>query len=280
MYFKFADCFWVVFVKKATWISQRIYCRNRKKLISALITGDQWPISPPAGITSSGVIVIVIKPLWMIKLKTYGSIALWLACLVSNLWKDVDEIKKTCADHLFFLGDMILVWVQNFLWCDNTHDVHNYPIKVKQRRTTKITGLSALDTEASLLLYMPLLPPCTLERLGFVFSVGSKSLTIVHAHPSHFITTSELILEDFRESQANFASETLIFLSTAEHEMTIKLMNNISRTRWPFPLDSPSSSLSMLQFYTSWEHLNECVSPLNTLHSNARPKWPWPRDQF
>ena len=130
---------------------------------------------------------------------------------------------------------------------------------------------------------MPLLPPCTLERLGFVFSVGSKSLTIVHAHPSHFITTSELILEDFRDSQANFASETLIFLSAAEHELTIKLINNISIYQehdGRFPSDSPSSSLSMLQFYTSLEHLNECVSPLNTLHSNARLKWPWPRDQF
>ena len=131
---------------------------------------------------------------------------------------------------------MILVWVQNILWCDNTHDAHNHPIKLKQRPTTKITGLSALDTEASLLLYMPLLPPCTLERLRFVFSAGSKSSTIVHAHPSHFITTSELILEDFRESQANFASETLIFLFAAEHEMNIKLMNNISRKRWPLSL--------------------------------------------
>jgi len=80
------------------------------------------------------------------------------------------------------------------------------------------------------------MPPFPLERLRFVFSAGSKSLTIVHAHPSHFITTSELILEDFRESQANFASETLILLSTAEHEMTIKLINNISRKLWPLSL--------------------------------------------
>ena len=104
---------------------------------------------------------------------------------------------------------------------------------------------------------MPLLPPCPLERLRFVFSAGSKSLTIVHAHPSHFITTSELILEDFRESQANFASETLIFLSAIEHEMTIKLMNNIYQENdGRYPSDSPSSSLSMLQFYTSLEPLN------------------------
>ena len=130
-------------------------------------------------------------------------------------------------------------------------------IIIQLRPTTKITGLSALDTEASLLLYMPLLPPCTLERLRFVFSAGSKSLTIVHAHPSHFITTSELILEDFRESQANFASETLILLSAIEHEMTIKLMNNIYQENdGRYPSDSPSSSLSMLQFYTSLEPLN------------------------
>ena len=128
------------------------------------------------------------------------------------------------------------------------------PIIIQLRPTTKITGLSALDTEASLLLYMP---PFPLERLRFVFSAGSKSLTIVHAHPSHFITTSELILEDFRESQANFASETLIFLSAIEHEMTIKLMNNIYQENGGrFPSDSPSSSLSMLQFCTSLEPLN------------------------
>ena len=128
------------------------------------------------------------------------------------------------------------------------------PIIIQLRPTTKITGLSALDTEASLLLYMP---PFPLERLRFVFSAGSKSLTIVHAHPSHFITTSELILEDFRESQANFASETLILLSAIEHEMTIKLMNNIYQENdGRYPSDSPSSSLSMLQFYTSLEPLN------------------------
>ena len=131
------------------------------------------------------------------------------------------------------------------------------PIIIQLRPTTKITGLSALDTEASLLLYIPLLPPCPLERLWFVFSAGSKSLTIVHAHPSHFITTSELILEDFRESQANFASETLILLSAVEHEMTIKLMNNIYQENdGRYPSDSPSSSLSMLQFSTSLEPLN------------------------
>ena len=177
---------------------------------------------------------------------------------------------------------MILVWVQNILWCDNTHYAHNHLIKLKQRPTTKITGLSALDTEASLLLYIPLLPPFPLERLRFVFSAGSKSSTIVHAHPSHFITTSELILEDFRESQANFASETLILLSAAEHGMTIKVVNNIYHEHdGRFPSDSPSSSLSMLQFYTSLEHVNGCVSPLNTLQSSAGPgclHWPWPRN--
>ena len=151
--------------------------------------------------------------------------------------------------------------------------IHMMPIIIQLRPTTKITGLSALDTEASLLLYMP---PCPLERLRFVFSAGSKSLTIVHAHPSHFITTSELILEDFRESQANFASETLILLSTAENGMTIKLMNNISRKWWPLSL---GFSIFITQ-YVAILHLLGTSECMNTLHSNARPKWPWPRDQF
>ena len=192
---------------------------------------------------------------------------------------------------------MILVWVQNILWCDNTHYAHNHLIKLKQRPTTKITGLSALDTEASLLLYMPLLPPCTLEpllplpllpllppctleRLWFGFSAGSKSLTIVHAHPSHFITTSELILEDFRESQANFASETLIFLSTAEHEMTIKLNNNIW-TLDAFPRILHLHHSECCNSTPLWNIWMNVSFPLNTLHSNARPgclHWPWPRN--
>ena len=61
-------------------------------------------------------------------------------------------------------------------------------------QTTKITGLSDLDSIFSLLLYMPSSP---LDRFVVVVLSASKSFTIVHAHPSQFITTSELILEDF-----------------------------------------------------------------------------------
>ena len=61
-----------------------------------------------------------------------------------------------------------------------------------------MTGLSVLESDFSLLLYMPPSPldDCFVVFVDFFFS-ASKSFTIVHAHPSQSITTSELILEDF-----------------------------------------------------------------------------------
>ena len=86
-----------------------------------------------------------------------------------------------------------------------------------------MTGLSPLDSGFSLL-YMP--SPNPLEFVlvllvlvffsaskmpplddRFVVFVSSKSFTIVHAHPSQFITTSELILEDFQEASNVFWSQ-------------------------------------------------------------------------
>ena len=112
-------------------------------------------------------------------------------------------------------------------------------------------------------------PVCLLRRFEIFDNRTCPPLTLYHNLRTNLGRFSG-ISSKFCFRNVNF---TLCRRTRDDHQTDEQY---ISRKRWPLSL---GFSIFITQ-YVAILHLFGTSECMNTLHSNARPKWPWPRDQF